>query len=162
MIYWHGKNYPLVRSEYNGGVLGYLLDGILLEHEKAGTKVVGHIVTENGVVIVLQRKMRVLRVAGALVLLILILVLYPREVRHYYLVSFDETPVLKSDVLYCNVVNDAEETITVQFLHAQEASPLYTLQVGESLPYILIDFVPDKIRYNGTYDFQLEVKCDGS
>ena len=33
MIYWYGKYYTLITSPYNGSVLGYLLDGILL-HSK--------------------------------------------------------------------------------------------------------------------------------
>ena len=55
MIYWYGKYYTLITSPYNGSVLGYLLDGILLHSRPKGTKVRGYITTEDGVVIVLGR-----------------------------------------------------------------------------------------------------------
>ena len=78
----------------------------------------------------------------------------------YYQVTFAERPLLQDGVLYCNVINEAGISVTVQFLNGTNKTMAYTLAPGEALPYIYMDFVPDIIRYNGQSDFLLEVRSD--
>lgn len=68
--------------------------------------------------------------------------------------------MLSGEILYCNVVNDADMEVTVQFLGDMQESSVYHLKPRESLPYILIEFTPTIIRYNGEHDFLLEVQSD--
>ena len=87
MIYWYGKYYTLITSPYNGSVLGYLLDGILLHSRPKGTKVRGHITTEDGVVIVLGRDMRIVAALLLVAAIVLTIVLWPRYEYAYFHVS---------------------------------------------------------------------------
>ena len=160
MIYWHGKGYQLVTHPYNGPVLGYLLDGVLVERQPKRTKVKGHILTEDGAVIVLGRDLRVVLVLLLAVLVAIAILLWPRYEYIDYQVTFAEWPVLRDGIIYCNVINEADIEVTVQFLGDDNKSSIYHLQPGDTLPYIHIDFVPTTIRYNGRSDFQLEVQND--
>ena len=74
--------------------------------------------------------------------------------------TFAERPSLQGGVLQCNVINEADRVVTVQFIGATSKTVIYTLSPGETLPYIYIDFVPKVIRYNGKSDFPLEVQND--
>ena len=160
MIYWYGKYYPLITSPYNGSVLGYLLDGILLHSMPKGTKVRGHITTEDGVVIVLGRDMRIVAALLLVAAIVLTIVLWPRYEYVYFQVTYAEKPWMENGVLYCNVVNETDIDVTVQFLNATSKTAIYTLEPGDTLPYISIDFTPTTIRYNGEFDFLLEVQND--
>lgn len=160
MIYWHGKSYPLVKRPYNGVVLGYLLDGLLLSTPPKRTKIRGHIVTDDGTVIVLARDMRPAVYAMCAIGIVLAILLWPRYEYSYYRVTFAERPSLQGGVLQCNVINEADRVVTVQFIGATSKTVIYTLSPGETLPYIYIDFVPKVIRYNGKSDFPLEVQND--
>lgn len=159
MTYWRGRTYDLIKSPYNGRVVGYLLDGELLQSQPTGTRILGHFSTEDGVVVVLAWRKKAVVVAIA-ALIVAVLALWSRKTVRYFPVVFAEEPVYYQGVLYCNVVNDAEISITVKFLSDTEESETHSLEPGESLPYILIDFAPTTIRYNDTYDFHLEVSCD--
>lgn len=160
MIYWYGKYYTLVTSPYNGAVLGYLLDGVLLHSRPKGTRIRGHIATDDGVVVVLGRDVRIFAVVVLIAAVVLTVVFWPRYEYSYFQVTYAEKPRLSEDVLYCNVVNEADITVTVQFIGASSKSTLYTLEPGDTLPYIDIDFTPTTIRYNGEFDFLLEVQND--
>ena len=160
MIYWHGKSYPLVTHPYNGAVLWYLLDGLLLDIRPNHTRVRGHIITDEGVVIILGRELSKIFALLFLIGVTLLLVFWPRYEYSYYQVTFAERPVLDEGVLYCNVVNEADIEVTVQFLDSRNKTTVYTLSPGDTLPYIYIDFVPSTIRYNGKSDFPLEVRND--
>lgn len=160
MIYWYGKYYTLVTSPYNGQVLGYLLDGVLLHSKPKGTRVRGHVTTDDGVVVVLGRDMRIFAVIVLIVVAALAIALWPRYEYSYFQVTFAEKPQFSDGVLYCNVVNEADIDVTVQFVNATSKSSIYTLEPGDTLPYINIDFTPTTIRYNGEFDFLLEVQND--
>lgn len=160
MIYWHGKSYPLVKRPYNGSVLGYLLDGLLLGAPPKRTRIQGHIVTDEGVVIVLARDMRLALYIVCAIGAVLTILLWPRYEYSYYQVTFAEKPLLQDGILQCNVINEADREVTVQFIGTTSKTVIYTLSPGETLPYIYIDFVPKVIRYNGESDFQLEVQND--
>ena len=160
MIYWQGKLYKLITMQYNGVVYGYLLDGILLSSPPKRAVTRGHIVTEDGVIIVLGRSVRPLVAFLLGVLIILCVLCWPRTESLYYQVTFSEKPLLREGLLYCNVINEADIEVTVQFLDSSNKSIIYTLSPGQTLPYIYVDFVPDTIRYNGSSDFQLEVRYD--
>lgn len=160
MIYWHGKSSPLVKRPYNGAALGYLLDGFLLTVPPKRTRVRGHIVTDEGVVIILARDMRLAICAVCVIGIALTILLWPRYEYSYYQVTFAERPSLHDGVLQCNVINEADRVVTVQFIGSASKTMIYTLSPGETLPYIYIDFVPEAIRYNGKSDFPLEVQND--
>lgn len=160
MIYWKGKTYRKVALPYNGVALGYLLDGLLITSPPKGTKVTGHIVTDEGVIIILGREMRFIIAIVLIAVAAVTIVLWPRYEYSYYQVTFSEHPVMRDSTLYCNVVNEADRTVTVQFLSHESKTTIYTLEPGETLPYIYVDFTPDVIRYNGKSDFPLEVQND--
>lgn len=159
MIYWCGKKYELIPRQYNGKVLGYLWDGVLTITAPKRAVVKGHIVTADGVIIILGRDVRYVLV-GIILLAALVIVFWPKQKYTYYQATFAERPLLVEGVLFCNVVNEAESQVTVQFINAHNKSMSYVLEPGETLPYIHIDFVPEVIRYNGDYDFPLEVRSD--
>lgn len=160
MIYWQGRNYPLVPREYNGKVCGWLLDGILQATLPRGVIIRGHIVTEHGVIVVVRRDFRWGIALLVLTISALVIALWPRYEYLYYQVAFAESPVYRDGTLYCNVVNVADMDVTVQFIGSASKTGMYQLSPGETLPYIYIDFVPEVIRYNGDFDFPLEVRSD--
>ena len=127
MIYWYGKYYTLITSPYNGSVLGYLLDGILLHSRPKGTKVRGYITTEDGVVIVLGRDMRIVAALLSVAAIVLTIVLWPRYEYAYFQVTYAERPWMENGVLYCNVVNEADIDVSVQLVNATSKTPIYTL-----------------------------------
>ena len=116
--------------------------------------------TEDGAVIVLGRDLRLVLVLLLAVLVAIAILLWPRYEYIDYQVTFAERPVLRDGIIYCNVINEADIEVTVQFLDDGNKSSIYHLQPGGTLPYIHIDFVPTTIRYNGRSDFQLEVQND--
>lgn len=160
MIYWQGKRYVLNPNQYNGKVFGYLWEGILVDTPPRNSIIKGHIVTDNGVIIVLRRDIRLPLILALVIVLMLSVMLWPRHELVYYQVTFSERPVLSEGVLYCNIINEADIQVTVQFLNSFSKSMVYTLNPGDTLPYIYIDFVPEVIRYNGNSDFPLEVRSD--
>lgn len=160
MIYWQGKRYELIQLPYNGEVAGYLLDGFLRRQRPKSTLVRGHILTDEGVIVILRRDIRLPLCLLAGVLLLAAVVLWPRYTVEYYQATFAEKPVLAEGVLYCNVLNESDCVITVQFLNDSNKSMIHTLEPGDALPYLHIDFVPTIIRYNESHNFQLEVQSD--
>lgn len=159
--HFQGTDYEVVAGAYNGTISGYLLGGVLHSSKLRFTEVKGHITTPEGIVAVLGVKRNIVLVTVAVLLLLSAVLLYPHKHIKYYQVSFCETPVYQDGVLYCNVSNDADQDVTVQFREGYNTTQEYLLHSGESLPYINVDFPPDTIRYNGESDFQIEVKHDG-
>lgn len=161
MIYWQGKYYHKVASPYNGEVYAYLLGGRVLFQMPEHTQQAGYLQTPDGVVVLLRRRKSPWLITVVVVSLLLTALVYPRYEYRYYPVCFAECPSMEEGVLYCNVLNEAEQVVTVQFLGEGKSSMVYTLQPKETLPYVSLNFVPDTIRYGGCYDFSLEVSDDG-
>lgn len=159
--HFQGVEYEVVAGAYNGPISGYLLGGVLRSSKWRFTSTKGYISTPEGIVVVLGLKGSIVLVTAAILLILFAVLLYPHKYIKYYPVSFCETPVYQDGVLYCNVNNDADQDITVQFREGHSTTQEYLLHSGESLPYITIDFPPDTIRYNGESDFRIEVKHDG-
>ena len=151
MIYWEGKQYPLIQQHYNGAVLGYLLDGMFLLTCPKGVLQRGYIAVEDGVIVILRRSVWPAILPAVFLLLVVLWWSWPRPDYVYYQVTFAERPLLQDGVLYCNVINEAGISVTVQFLNGTNKTMAYTLAPGEALPYIYMDFVPDIIRYNGLF-----------
>lgn len=160
MIYWQGKRYALRQGQYNGKILGYLCDGLLVASIPKTMVAKGYISTDEGVIILLCRNRRYLLLGLLIVITLLVFACWPRYHSVYYQVTFAEQPLLNGGVLYCNVANESDITVSVQFVSSTHKTAPYSLDPGEFLPHIAIDFVPDLIRYNGTSDFLLEVRCD--
>ena len=147
-----------MKEYYNGDILGYLLDGELHSDIPRGAAVTGHISTNDGVVIVLHHKKKILYVLLMCALIALVVAFWPHVEKVYFPVSFDSEPVRDGQTLYCNVVNTADITVTIQFIGFEFVSEKYTLNPGDSCPYVELAFNPSLIRYNDTYDFPLNVR----
>lgn len=156
-VHYQGKKYSVVRRRYNGPITGYLLGGITVTSPKRFTYTVGYIETPGGIVVVLGVN-KAVWVGIAVALILSAVALFPRTVNNYYPVSFEENPVYEDNVLYCNVVNEADQDVTVQFRSGYNATQEYILHAGESLPYIIVDFAPTIIRYDKQIDFNIEVR----
>lgn len=161
MIYWMHKRYHLISAPYNGDHLGFLIDGKLCHSLPRSAVYSGYIRTPLGVVLVYRRSQLPLFLALLVVAIVAISVsLWPTTEYEYFQVTYEESPRYSDNTLYCNVINEADRPVTVQFIHDKQKSFLYELQPGETLPYITIEFAPSTIRYDNYHDFKLEVQCD--
>lgn len=160
MILWCGTNYKLIPGTYNGTIYGYLVDGKLRDTQPRWTFVKGHILTPQGVIIVLARKCKLAFITLGVSLAVFLLALIPYPVDVYYQVTFEPQPLLRNETLYCNVVNEDIFQVTVQFSDGTNNTMTYELEPGDTLPYVLVEFVPTVIRYNNQHEFPLEVRLD--
>lgn len=163
-IIYQGKRRNVVHEQTNATTCFHFFEGRTYSSPPKNAHYVGYVLDEdNRKVYVYQRSY--LGVVLAMILVLLVSLLICLICTHSEViqlrVSFSETPQYTDGVLYCNVTNVERIPITVQFLGIEQASTTYTLQAGESLPYINIDFIPTVIRFQSQCDFIIEVSTDG-
>ena len=106
------------------------------------------------------RRKKTFVIAFCILFIASILLVWPRQETIYYQVTFSAYPFYMNNTLYCNVVNEANIAVTVRFISDTEKSELFTLEPGDTLPYVYLDFIPYAILYNGTDEFPLEVQIE--
>lgn len=147
----------MIRNGWNGDVAGYLLGPFRLRHRPPLCKVAGYIEAHDGVRYVLQPPWLLLLLPLILCATVS-LASRTSEIVVYYPVCFAPQPYYSESILYCNIYNESDHSVVIQFAGQGKLSEPFLLESGCSLPYLYLPFTPETVLYDGTYAFSLEVK----
>lgn len=160
MIEYGGNLYQLHPERRNSKASLFIADGAPTLVRPKNKKYIGYIAVDGEIIEVYKSSLLLLYITIITLFVMLTILSIPRVENREYRVSFNQQPLYEDGVLYCNVVNVSDLTITVQFTNSSHTSTTNVLSPGECLAMCELDFLPSHILYNNKHSFPLEVRND--
>lgn len=159
MYEFDGGSYPLTRTPYSGKPAAYVVNGITMYELPRGKVYVGYIECNGDIYTVYRSSYKAYLFLLAVPLLIaLVAFLTSRSTTVEYQVAFAQYPFYSDNILECAVVNVSDVTYSVQFTDGTYTTGVYTIEPGDTLFQVEVDFAPTHIIFDGEYKFELEVR----